>query len=183
MIRQVVGETVYLGFGGNMGDRLQQFKHSLRLLNRVQGLQVLLVSPIYETEPVGFQAQTWFYNAVIKLACRQTPEALLDTCLAIERTCGRARLTETQNGPRPCDLDILFYGNQLVESANCRIPHPRMLDRLFVLKPFCDIDPTWVHPVSGRTMQAHLDDLLVAAQNNPDAPVVNGPITLEALAL
>ena len=183
MVRQAIGETVYIGFGGNMGDRLQQFRQALRLLNRAQGIQVVLVSPVYETEPVGFQAQTWFYNAIIKLACRQSPEELLETCLAIERTCGRARLTETQNGPRPCDLDILFYGSHLVESPHCRIPHPRMLDRLFVLKPFCDIDPEWIHPVSGRTMQAHLDDLLVATREDVDAPIVRGPVLLEALSL
>jgi 2-amino-4-hydroxy-6-hydroxymethyldihydropteridine diphosphokinase len=119
-----------------------------------KGAFVRRVSSVFETEPVGFRDQPWFLNIAIEIETALSPHQLLAVCQEIEAARGRTR--PFQWAPRTLDLDILLYGDRIVEEPYLQIPHPRMAQRRFVLEPLTQIAPALVHPVSHQTIAALL---------------------------
>ena len=150
-------ETVFIGFGSNVGDRLDFCDRAIALLNLLPESQLMAASSLYETEPVtdvGNPGPGWFLNGVVSLDTELTPQRLLSACREVERALGRERIG--QGGPRTMDLDILFYGARIIRDSGLDVPHPRLHLRRFVLMPLAELDREWRHPVYNRTV----DDLL-----------------------
>ena len=132
-----------------MGNRHDNMNRALELLSR--RLFVERVSSVYDTEPVGNPNQPRFLNMVCQISTTLEPMALLALIKGIESKLGRAR--NTSNLPRPMDIDILFYGDRIIETPQLVIPHPRLTERAFVLIPLAEIAPGLVHPTSGKTVK------------------------------
>ena len=141
--------TVYLGLGSNMGNRQANLDRALEILS--QRVRLGQVSSIYDTEPMGNTNQPRFLNLACQVSTGLEPAELLALAKAIEQKLGRA--PGTSNGPRPIDIDILFYGDQVVKTPELVIPHPRLSERAFVLVPLAEIAPDLVHPVSRKTVR------------------------------
>lgn len=145
-----------------MGDRADNLKQGLTLLEVEGHCRVLAVSPLYHTKPVDYEDQDWFVNGAAVIETSLAPRELLELLKSIEKKVGRTP-GGVRFGPRVLDMDILLYGDEIIHEDDLLIPHPRMDKRRFVLAPLCDIVPTWVHPVSGQTLQS----LLAALGENP----------------
>lgn len=130
-------ETAYIALGSNLGDRFEHLKYAVSRLKLLAIDGNVACSSIYETAPVGPGVQDNYYNAVVSFSTSLEPEALLDACLEIEKRRGRVRLERW--GPRTLDLDILIYGNEVLETDSLTLPHPRITERAFVLAPLCEI--------------------------------------------
>ncbi|MEK4283318.1 MULTISPECIES: 2-amino-4-hydroxy-6-hydroxymethyldihydropteridine diphosphokinase [Ureibacillus] len=140
---------VYLSLGTNLGDRENNLKSAIDLLQSKEGIWIKKISPIYETAPVGYVDQPSFLNIAIYAQTILSPIELLQTCQLIENDLGRVR--NIRWGPRIIDLDILLFNNDNIESENLIIPHPRMFERAFVLVPLLDIASK---PYSEKLIQA-----------------------------
>jgi 2-amino-4-hydroxy-6-hydroxymethyldihydropteridine diphosphokinase len=155
-------ETVFIGFGSNLGDRLDFCDRAVTLLSLLPASQVTAVSSLYETEPVRDgtdPGSEWFLNGVVRVETDLTPRSLLDVCREVEQALGRD--LDHREGPRTLDLDILFYGTRIIAEQDLEVPHPRLHLRRFVLTPLVELDPDWVHPLLRRTvgdLLAHLND-------------------------
>jgi 2-amino-4-hydroxy-6-hydroxymethyldihydropteridine diphosphokinase len=145
----------YLSLGSNLGDREAQLREAIRRLNETG--RVVSVSSFYETEPVEITDQPWFLNCAVAVETEKTPQALMAAILAIEKEMGRKRVQK--KGPRTIDLDILLFGNEVIESSNLIIPHPAMHQRRFVLEPLAEIAPQAPHSTLGKTVRELLDSL------------------------
>jgi 2-amino-4-hydroxy-6-hydroxymethyldihydropteridine diphosphokinase len=141
--------TVYLGLGSNMGDREDNLDRALALLS--QRLRVGKVSSVYDTEPIGNINQPRFLNLVCQVYTGLAPTELLTLAKGIESKLGRT--FHKSNDPRPIDIDILFYDDQVMETPELVIPHPRLTERAFVLVPLVEIAPELVHPITGKTIK------------------------------
>jgi 2-amino-4-hydroxy-6-hydroxymethyldihydropteridine diphosphokinase len=142
-------ELVYLSLGSNIGDRARNLNAAIDRL-RAFG-EVAAVSSFYEAEPVEFTAQAWFLNCAVALDTEQTPRQLLAGILDIEQQLGRRR--GHKKGPRIIDLDILLFGNSIIDDPGLTIPHPAMHERRFVLEPLAEIAPDALHPALQRTIR------------------------------
>lgn len=146
---------VYLSLGSNVGDRLGHLREAVRRLETLG--RVVSVSSFYETEPVEFIEQEWFLNSVAALETARAPEELMTALLEIEREMGRLRIHH--KGPRKIDLDILLWGELVVDLPGLKIPHPAMHERRFVLEPLAEIAPEAWHPVMKKSARELLEDL------------------------
>ncbi|MBI2817094.1 MAG: 2-amino-4-hydroxy-6-hydroxymethyldihydropteridine diphosphokinase [Acidobacteria bacterium] len=153
--------TAYLSIGSNIGDRVQRLRQACQSLESA-GLRLRSVSSIYETEPVDVVEQDWFLNCAACIETTLGPEELLAKVHEIERDLGRVR--ERPKGPRTVDIDILLYGDSTFRGETLILPHPRMLDRRFVLEPLREIAPDLHVPPDGKTVSELLHQLKDPAQ-------------------
>ncbi|NTV93466.1 MAG: 2-amino-4-hydroxy-6-hydroxymethyldihydropteridine diphosphokinase [Chlorobiaceae bacterium] len=153
-------QTVFLGIGSNIGDRMLHLEKAIQRLAGIPEIDVIAVSRIYITEPVGITEQNRFYNGVVKLATSILPEDLRKQCKTIEQEIGRPEHYQRWS-PRVIDLDILLYGNLCCNTETLTIPHPELHRRKFVLVPLLDLDnpehPLLHCPISGllKTCEDH----------------------------
>lgn len=131
----------FVGLGGNIGDVAESFASAAARMDALPGTQLLRLSRRYRTPAWGMAAQPDFLNAVAMLETRLPARELLEELLAIERMHGRDRATETRWGPRTLDLDLLLYGDGTIDEPGLRVPHPRLHERAFALRPLLDIAP------------------------------------------
>jgi len=161
----------YLSLGSNLGDRENNLSAAIARL-RALG-HIVAVSSLYETEPVEFTDQPWFLNCVVLVETTETPMQLLATVLAIEQEMGRVRTQK--KGPRTIDIDILLFGETILDTPELTVPHPAMHQRRFVLEPLVEIAPEVWHPSLKKTIRALLGELPAgpAARKLPKHPATN----------
>ncbi|UCE52117.1 MAG: 2-amino-4-hydroxy-6-hydroxymethyldihydropteridine diphosphokinase [Desulfobacterales bacterium] len=147
----------YISAGSNLGNKLKNCCQGIQSLTG-QNTWLKAQSLIYKTEPVDYTDQDWFINLVVKIGTILDPMQLLHRVESIQRDAGRVH-DSIRFGPRILDLDIIFYDDAIINSAQLIVPHPRMHKRRFVLQPLCDIDPTIIHPVLEKDVQSLLEDL------------------------
>jgi 2-amino-4-hydroxy-6-hydroxymethyldihydropteridine diphosphokinase len=131
----------YVGLGANLGDREATIRRAVELLGTEPGIEVVAVSTLRETEPVGYADQPTFVNGAAALETNLSPRALLDRLLAVEQELGRVRGVGPRFGPRTIDLDLLLYGAEVLDEAGLTVPHPRLTERRFALEPLYELDP------------------------------------------
>ena len=139
-------ERVFVSLGSNLGDREAHFALALRRLAALPDTAVEALSPVFETDPVGPPPQGPFLNAVAELRTGLDPRALLEALLAIEREAGRTRQA-TRWLARALDLDLLLYGDRVIDEPGLCVPHPRLDERPFVLEPLLALAPALRHPI------------------------------------
>jgi 2-amino-4-hydroxy-6-hydroxymethyldihydropteridine diphosphokinase len=139
----------YIGLGSNLGDRAATIRRALERLDAHAEIELLAVSSLRETDPVGVEDQPRFLNGAAALRTELGPRELLDRMLEVERGLGRVR-DGTRYGPRTIDLDLLLYGDAVVDEPGLEIPHPRLAERMFVLEPLVELDPLLEVPGQGR---------------------------------
>jgi 2-amino-4-hydroxy-6-hydroxymethyldihydropteridine diphosphokinase len=150
---------VYIGVGANLGNRPETIARALELLGRQDGVEVVAVSTLRETDPVGFLEQPRFLNGAVALETELPPRDLLERLLAVELALGRTR-DGPRFGPRIIDLDLLLYGSREVAEPGLTVPHPRLAERPFALEPLVELDPELEIPGRGR-----VSDLLRGLQS------------------
>ena len=137
----------YVGIGANLGPREETLRRAVELLGGADGVEVVAVSELRETDPVGVVDQPPFLNGAVSVQTTRSPRALLDRLLEIERSLGRVR--GERWGPRVVDLDLLVYGIEVVDEPGLRVPHPRLHERRFALEPLKDLNPELEIPGRG----------------------------------
>jgi len=150
--------TAYIALGSNLGDRDDYLEHALTALRHSEGVEVMRVSPVYETRPVGGPpGQGPYLNAVAELRTERAVDDLLNLLLTIESGLGRVR--QERDGPRTIDLDLLLFGDLIHADARLTVPHPRLHERLFVLQPLAQLAPGLLHPTLKRSVADLLTEL------------------------
>jgi 2-amino-4-hydroxy-6-hydroxymethyldihydropteridine diphosphokinase len=152
---------IYLSLGSNIGDRAAHLARAIDALSN-SGVRVLRQSSMYETEPVDFLAQAWFLNCGLEAETSLSPQQLLSALQGIERTHGSSK--PIPKGPRSLDIDILFYGAEVIRAPDLEIPHPRLANRRFVLVPLAELAPALIHPV----LRATIAELLATTSDHSD---------------
>lgn len=154
---------VYISFGSNLGDRNKNIEKAIEYLKELNGVSVTKTSSIYETDPVGGPPQGKFLNGVVEIETSLLPDELLDRLKGIESRLGRIKTEE--NDPRPIDLDVLFYGDIIIDGERIKIPHPRIEEREFVLRGLNEIAPDFLHPRLNKTVRQLYEDNKVSSIN------------------
>ncbi|RMG42201.1 MAG: 2-amino-4-hydroxy-6-hydroxymethyldihydropteridine diphosphokinase [Candidatus Dadabacteria bacterium] len=152
----------HLGLGSNQGNRAELLKGAIKLLEQQAGT-VQSCSRIYESRPMLLSSQKSslhgnYLNAAVSLISPLEPKQLINTVLSIEKKLGRVRSVQERWGPRTIDIDLLFCEDLIIDSDKLILPHPRICERDFVLRPLADIDPTFIHPVVGKSVQELLEE-------------------------
>lgn len=165
-------EAVFLLLGSNLGNRMENLDQAAALIREMAG-EIDKASSVWETVPWGFCSNDRFYNAVLKIRTMLEPQPLLETLLCIEKKLGRRRTVssydESGDGfekneyypnyvSRTIDIDILFFGNRIIQSDQLLIPHPRLHLRRFTMEPLTELIPGFIHPLLGKTMQQLSDE-------------------------
>ena len=140
---------VYVGVGANLGTPRETIAAALALLDQESDVELVAVSTLRETDPVGYEEQPRFVNGVVQLGTELSPRELLARLLAIETRLGRVRGQGPRFGPRTIDLDLLLYGEETVDEPGLTLPHPRLHERRFVLEPLAELDPALEVPGRG----------------------------------
>jgi len=156
-------KTAYIGIGSNLGDKLNNCRKSVEMTGRIPDTSVTAQSLFYRTEPVGVEGQDWYVNGVISLSTGLSAQDLLKNLLDIEQIMGRKRKKKWDS--RTIDLDILLYGQEVIEEEDLTIPHPLMHLRRFVLEPMFQLAPDLIHPVLGKSMAGLLEDFREPGQD------------------
>ncbi|MEM9274920.1 MAG: 2-amino-4-hydroxy-6-hydroxymethyldihydropteridine diphosphokinase [Cyanobacteria bacterium P01_F01_bin.143] len=146
-----MGNQCAIALGSNLGNSLATLEQAIKILAQTTGISLVAVSSWYRTKPVG-PPQPDYLNGCAVLRVEQTPEELLVLFQAIELQFGRVRTAETRWGARTLDLDIILYGDLVMDNSALTIPHPRMKERAFVLVPLAEIAADWQEPVSGKAI-------------------------------
>jgi 2-amino-4-hydroxy-6-hydroxymethyldihydropteridine diphosphokinase len=149
-------KKAYLGLGSDLGDREGNLRLAAEEIGRSAG-SIIELSPVYETEPVGFRGKGDFLNMVICIETTLSPSSLLKVIMVSEKNLGRVR-SETRNISRVIDIDLLLYSDEIINDNSLIVPHPRMHERKFVLVPLNDIAPGLVHPHLGKTISELLEE-------------------------
>jgi 2-amino-4-hydroxy-6-hydroxymethyldihydropteridine diphosphokinase len=152
-----MAKTAFIGIGSNLGDKLANCLRAIELIRGIPGCFLIAGSDLYRTEPVGVEKQDWYVNAVISLSASISAQDLLSSLMGIEERMGRVRTRKW--APRTIDLDILLFGQDIINDKDLEIPHPFMHLRRFVLVPMVQLAPDLIHPVLGKTMSELLEDL------------------------
>jgi len=164
-----MSSTAYIGLGTNLGDRRANFRKATELIKALPDTRITRHSSLYESEPHG-RARNWFVNGVVEIHTSLDPNELLKSLQKIEITMGRrkteAKVTKKADRDRGVsriiDLDILFYGTEVVDERKLKIPHPELANRKFVLLPLSELTPAYVHPGLGQTVS----EMLVACKDD-----------------
>ncbi len=149
--------TAFIGVGSNLGDRQQTIQQAKEKISAVNDIRFLRSASLYETKPMGGPAQGLFLNTVWELETDLSAKELLSVISKLESDLGRIR--SEKNAPRTLDLDLLFYGDEIIQEPNLTVPHPRLQERWFVLKPLWDLRSDWVHPVLKKSVCELLDQV------------------------
>jgi 2-amino-4-hydroxy-6-hydroxymethyldihydropteridine diphosphokinase len=150
---------VYLCLGSNIGDRVGYVQQATSLIGAIKDTKIVRTSSLYETQPWLEKETAWFVNAVIEIKTNLSPQDLLNECLRIEKQLGRIRNEEEHFGDRTIDIDILFYGKDIIEEEDLRIPHKYLDKRAFVLVPFLEINPDFIHPELDKSITDLYEEL------------------------
>jgi 2-amino-4-hydroxy-6-hydroxymethyldihydropteridine diphosphokinase len=159
----------YLALGSNLGDRLQHLKFGLSALEE-RGVHVIRTASVYSTEPKELIDQPWFLNTAIEAETVLEPEELMRVCQEIERA--RNRLRKVPNGPRSLDIDIILFGERVMQTSAITIPHPRYTQRRFVLEPLAEIAPEQLDPLFAQTVS----QLLEKVEDNSTVDRIASPL-------
>jgi 2-amino-4-hydroxy-6-hydroxymethyldihydropteridine diphosphokinase len=155
--------TAFVGIGSNQGDKQDNCLRGIAALASDDRFRLLNQSSLYQTEPVDYLDQDWFVNCAVKIETSLGPFELLAALQEIQKNAGRIQ-DAIRFGPRILDMDIIFYDAIVINHTDLVLPHPRMHLRRFVLKPLCDMDPAWRHPILDQTVRHLLDNLDVSGQ-------------------
>jgi len=147
----------YIGIGSNIGDNLQNCKYAIDCLSRTKGVKLTRSSSFYKTEPVGIEKQNYFINAIAEIATTLSARDLLQVLQEIERDMGSKK--KIKGGPRVIDLDLLFYGQDIIREADLIVPHQEVHKRRFVLEPLYEIASYFIHPAFGVSIRGLKDRL------------------------
>jgi 2-amino-4-hydroxy-6-hydroxymethyldihydropteridine diphosphokinase len=153
-------ETVFLGLGGNQDDRWLLLEQAKAMVSQNVGT-IIKESSVYETPPWGFESKDYFLNQVIQVVTPLEPETLIQELQAIESSLGRIRGAQ-QYASRSMDIDLLFYGNRILQTDNLQVPHPRLHLRNFVLLPLNEIAPAYIHPI----LKMNIKELLAVSSDD-----------------
>ncbi len=168
-------KTAYLSLGSNAGDRVAHIEAALGLLAEA-GVTVRRRSALYETEPVGTNSPRWFVNCVLEVETELMPLGLLRAAQRIERALGRRASAGPQPVARSIDIDIVAYGQQVVNLPELTIPHPRMAERRFVLEPLREAAPGWRHPIT----RLSAGEMLAALRDHAAVRPLQGKATIDS---
>lgn len=152
--------TAFIGFGSNLGNRIDFCDRAVTLLGLLPHSRLDAVSSLYETEPIDDGVDpgpAWFLNGAVQIETNITPKSLLEICREIERALGRDQAN--RKGPRTLDLDVLLYDDCVLSERDLIVPHPRLHQRRFVLAPLVELDPDRRHPVTGQSLRELLATL------------------------
>jgi 2-amino-4-hydroxy-6-hydroxymethyldihydropteridine diphosphokinase len=156
----------YVGLGANLGDREGTIRRAVELLGAEPGIEVVAVSRLRETDPVGLLEQPRFLNGAAALETDVGGVELLARLLAVERRLGRDRTGEERFGPRTIDLDLLLYGQEEIDEPGLTVPHPRLAERHFALEPLHELDPQLTLP-DGRRVADLLESATLSHRQGP----------------
>jgi len=149
--------TAYIGLGSNVGNKLENIRLALQQIDKFHTTKLVNISPIFETKPMYLENQDNFYNAVVEIMTDLDPVILLKKLKEIEGNLGR-NFDMVRNGPRTIDLDIEFYEDIIIETDNLEIPHPRLYERMFVLKPMFELNKNYKCSKTGKTIELLLQE-------------------------